>query len=121
MKPTDLERRKFFKAGAFALASALLLPVLGGRRMIDLASAEDKLPLLSESDPMAVSLGYKHDAKKVDVKKFPKRADAEGKKQFCENCMFYTGTGKDQGKCQIFVGKEVKAKGWCNSWSKKPG
>lgn len=88
------------------------------------AHAEGAAPAapVNEKDPLAQSLGYHADAKKVDVKKWPKRAGAEGAKQFCRTCMFYQA--KDPAKaaeapCQIFSGKTVKGAGWCNSWAEK--
>ncbi|MES2857149.1 MAG: high-potential iron-sulfur protein [Bdellovibrionota bacterium] len=45
--------------------------------------------MVNETEPLAKSLGYHADAKKVDVKKWPKRAGAAGGKQYCYNCQFY--------------------------------
>jgi hypothetical protein len=77
--------------------------------------------LVNENDPLAKSLGYHADAKKVDSKKWPKHAGAEGAKQDCGNCMFYQSKDAKatEAPCQIFSGKHVKAAGWCNSWAKK--
>ena len=83
-------------------------------------AADTALVPLTEDDPTAKALGYYKDASKVDIKKWPKRAGAEGKKQFCSSCNFFTADGKTQGKCSIFVGKSVQAKGWCNTWTPKP-
>jgi hypothetical protein len=76
--------------------------------------------LVNEKDPLAQSLGYHHDTKKVDNKKWPKHA-GEGSKQKCADCMFYqTKDAKGaEAPCQIFAGKLVKGAGWCNSWAKK--
>lgn len=117
----DQNRRQFIKKCFFAGAAVLALPALRSKELILSAIADEKLVPLSEKDPMAVSLGYKDDAKKVDTKKFPKRAGPEGEKQLCDNCMFYTEVDKKKGKCQIFPGKTVAAKGWCNTWAKKAG
>ncbi|MBI3555076.1 MAG: high-potential iron-sulfur protein [Deltaproteobacteria bacterium] len=89
-------------------------------KMGAVARAADAPVVLSEDDPMAKTLGYYKDASKVDVKKWPKRAAPEGKKQFCNNCQFFTADGKTQGKCQIFANKLVASKGWCNTWTAKP-
>ncbi|MBI3542555.1 MAG: high-potential iron-sulfur protein [Deltaproteobacteria bacterium] len=107
----NAERRRFFKIGLVGAASLLLAPAFG-------RAAEPGKPV-DEKDPMATALGYVKDAKKVDVKKFPKRAGAEGKTQFCENCQFYAKKDAKTGACQIFAGGLVAAKGWCNSWTKK--
>ncbi len=76
---------------------------------------------LSEEDPVAQSLGYKHDATKVDTAKFPKRAGAEGAKQLCSNCQFFKGGEGEWGTCQILAAGAVNKNGWCNSWGAKQG
>ena len=71
---------------------------------------------LEESDPLAVSLGYKHDANKVDAKKFP--AYAAGRN--CVGCQLYQGKAAEaSGACGAVGGKLVSAKGWCVAWAKK--
>lgn len=71
---------------------------------------------LAETDPTAVGLGYKADARKVDTKKYP--AYARG--QQCANCKLYAGKPTDPAApCSIFAGKLVKGKGWCVAWVKK--
>ncbi len=114
-------RRDFLKISGAGVLGAFL----GARLLSDptVAFAQD-LPLVQESDPQAKALGYHADASKVDVKKWPKRAGAEGAKQFCYNCQFYQ-TKEDPKKskaapCTIFPGKRVEAKGWCNSWVQNP-
>lgn len=72
--------------------------------------------VLPETDPAAVALGYKTDASKVDVKKYP--AFVRG--QQCANCQLYAGKPVDlMGPCNVFAGKLVSAKGWCAAWAKK--
>ena len=69
---------------------------------------------LEESDPLAGSLGYKHDAAKVDAKKFP--AYAAGRT--CANCQLYQAKATDPwGACGAVGGKLVNAKGWCVAWA----
>lgn len=76
----------------------------------------DSLPMLSESDPLATSLGYKANASSVDAKKFPQYAAG----QTCSNCSLYQGAaGSSSGACAIYAGKSVAAKGWCASYAKK--
>ena len=105
-----------------ALSFILVYPVIASFR----ASADAPKPaLLSESDPQASALGYAADAKKVDLKKWPKRTGAEGAKQFCYNCQFYQNASGDpkaskSAPCQIFAGKAVMAQGWCNTWTQNP-
>ena len=73
-------------------------------------------PMVGETEPMAVALGYVKDTTKVDAKRFPKhKAD-----QKCSNCALYSGKpGEASGPCGLFPGKLVAADGWCNSWVKK--
>ena len=73
-------------------------------------------PMLAETEPQAVALGYKANATKVDKAKFPKYA-AE---QVCSNCVLYQGKPTDAaGGCPLFAGKQVAGKGWCSAWAKK--
>jgi hypothetical protein len=74
---------------------------------------------LDENDPVAKALGYSHDASKVDVAKYPKRAGAEGQKQFCHNCAQFNAGADAWGKCNIFPQGMVNKDGWCNSWVQK--
>lgn len=114
-------RRDFLRNSFVVLAA---LPVLG----TVLASCTKKggsnppegTTAVKEDDPLAASLGYKHEASAVDTAKYPKRAGAEGAKQFCHNCQFYTARGDSGwGDCTILRGGVVKAEGWCNSWALK--
>ena len=71
---------------------------------------------LEESDALATALGYKHDASKVDAKKFT--AYAAGRN--CANCQMYQGkAGEALGACAPVGGKLVNAKGWCAAWVKR--
>ncbi len=87
------------------------------------AKKEEAVPAgkkaVPESDSLASQLGYKEDASKVDVKKFPQLNTAAGKLQNCANCMFYTPENGSWGKCQLIQSGLVKGKGWCMSWAKK--
>jgi len=117
----DDDRRQFLKT-SFAAAFGLTL-VSAAERFLWAKEKNPKQPPPSPSteevpsnDPLAISLGYQEDAAKVDTKKFPKRATAEGKKEFCYNCQFYSDSDKTRGKCQLFGGRLVKKNGWCNGW-----
>ena len=118
MSNTNNNRRDFLKtAGLGLLAVTAAAKVITQSTPALAADAGNVDP----KDSAAAALGYVADAKKVDTKKWPKRAGAEGANQFCNNCMFFQG--KDAGKpgpCQIFAGKNVANKGWCNSWTAKP-
>jgi hypothetical protein len=71
---------------------------------------------LEESDALAGSLGYKHDATKVDAKKFATYAAG----RICGNCNLYQGKATDPwAACAAVGGKQVNAKGWCVAWVKK--
>ncbi|MFN3886968.1 MAG: high-potential iron-sulfur protein [Aquabacterium sp.] len=71
---------------------------------------------VDEKDPAAVALGYKHDATKVDAKKYPTyKAGAA-----CGNCQFYQGKPADAwAGCPLLAGKQVNGKGWCTGYAKK--
>lgn len=76
----------------------------------------DSLPMLSESDPVAMGLGYKANASAVDATKYPQYAAG----QLCSNCALYQGAaGDSSGACPIYAGKAVSAKGWCALYAKK--
>jgi hypothetical protein len=71
---------------------------------------------LEESDSLAVSLGYKHDASKVDAKKFTTYVAGRN----CANCQLYQGKAADPwAACAAVGGKLVNGKGWCAVWAKK--
>ncbi len=92
-----------------------LSSIPAGALALTLGKANAAAPL-AESDPTAVALGYKADAKKVDTKKFP----AYAKGQQCANCKLYAGKSTDPvAPCSIFAGKTVNGKGWCVAWVKK--
>lgn len=72
--------------------------------------------LLDEKDPQSVALGYVADAKRVDIKKFPKFVAGQN----CANCALFKGKAADKaGGCPLFGVKQVTAAGWCNAWAKK--
>jgi len=100
----DSSRRRFLRLsllGAAALpVSTLLLqrPALAQERV-------------KESDPVAKSLSYSHEASEVTH-------DAYQAGQACENCQLYSaGAGADGwGACGAFGGRLVKASGWCTAF-----
>ena len=98
------QRREFiiqFSAGSAALITG---------------QAFAQAPMLAETDPQAVALGYKADTTKVDKVKFPKHAAD----QTCSNCVLYQGKATDAaGGCPLFGTKQVAGKGWCSAWAKK--
>lgn len=71
---------------------------------------------IEESDAPATALGYKHDASKVDAKKFSTFAAGRN----CGNCQLFQGKAGDAwAACAIMSNKQVNAKGWCSAWAKK--
>ena len=103
----SLSRRAFIENSAIMMIASV---------GISSVAWSDSLPMLSESDPVAVGLGYKADASAVDKTKFPQYAAG----QSCANCALYQGAaGSSSGACPIYAGKAVAAKGWCASYSKK--
>jgi hypothetical protein len=81
------------------------------------ADAAAPLPMLDGSDPTAKALGYVPDAGKVDPKANPTFKAG----QHCATCVQFQGKAADvKGACNIFVGKQVNATGWCRVWAQKP-
>ena len=112
----NLKRRNILKQSLFGLSAVAAAAIVSPKQVF----AEDGLPNLAEDDPMAIGVGYKHDATKIDTVQYPKRAGEEGAKQFCENCALYSAENDAEwGKCTIFAGKQVNAKGWCSAWAPK--
>jgi hypothetical protein len=129
-KKINAKRRDFLKAtGAGILGAALASRILmqASDALAQAGAAGGAAPSagpVKENDPQAQALGYHADAKKVETKKWAKRAGPEGAKQFCYNCQFYQAKGDAKASksapCQIFAGKEVLSKAWCNSWTQNP-
>lgn len=105
---SKIARRKFIQLTAVAAAGCFVRP---GREAV----AQD-LPKLEESDPMAQSLKYTHDASTVDPASRPNPAED----QTCANCALLQGEeGSEWRPCQIFPGKLVNVNGWCSVWAPK--
>lgn len=100
-------RRQFMFTVVPAVAAAASLATTAARA--EVAHADEK-------DPGAVGLGYKHDATKVDAKKYPMyKAGAA-----CGNCQLFQGKATDAwGVCPLLGGKQANAKGWCQAYVKK--
>lgn len=117
-------RRDFMKTGALSVFGAMVAAKIFGRTETAQAADAKKVETVKPSDPMAQSLGYVEDAKKVDTKKFPKRAGKSGEKQYCYNCQFYAEKKNPKesknAACTIFGGKAVLSHAWCNSWTQDP-
>jgi len=101
-------RRSFLKTGSLAVVSAAVSGNIGN------AAAQGAK--VDEKDAQAQSLGYKHEATKVDKAKFAKYQAG----QACANCTLYQSKPGDAwGGCAIFSGKQVAGKGWCSAYVKK--
>ncbi len=118
--PKNNSRRNFLLQAALAVPAAMAVQTLLSNKAF---AADD---LVSEKDPAAAALGFRLDASKVDTKKWPKRAGAEGAKQFCWTCALYQAKDSKNPKadatapCLILGGKKVKQTSWCNSWAPNP-
>lgn len=81
-----------------------------------LATSAQAQAMLDEKDAQAAALGYVADAKRVDIKKYPKFVATQN----CTNCALYVGKPADKaGGCPLFAGKQVAGAGWCSAWAKK--
>ena len=106
---SKIARRQFIQLSVVAAAGCLACP---GNE----ANAQD-MPKIEESDPIAQSLKYVHDASNVD----PAQRANPAAEQNCVNCALVQGADGDAWRpCQIFPGKLVNAKGWCSVWAPKP-
>jgi hypothetical protein len=107
-KTLGLTRRAFAGRAIAGTCVVVLLP----------AAALAAPPRVEESDETAVSLGYKHDTRAVDAKKYPKHAAT----QRCVNCAMWQGSATELwAGCAMFGRKQVAAEGWCMAWAPKPG
>jgi hypothetical protein len=103
-----IDRRRFLQRCLLGTGLASTFPG------IPFASDAEKV---DEGAALAVSMGYKHDALKVDTDRFPKRSGLQGESQYCFNCALYQGDTDDAwAACEIFQNKQVAGKGWCNAW-----
>ena len=72
--------------------------------------------LVVEKDAHAAALGYVADAKRVDVKKYPRFVASRN----CTSCALYQGKATDKAAgCPLFGAKQVASAGWCSAWAKK--
>jgi len=73
---------------------------------------------VEETEPKAVSLGYRHESAQVDKAKFPKHSAD----QKCNNCIAWLGKPSDPtAECDLIVDRLVANGGWCSSYVKKKG
>ena len=90
----------------------------GGCALAGAAASSRAATHVEETDETAAALGYRHDTKLADAKKYPNHTDA----QKCVECAFWQGAPADAwAGCAMFGRKQVSAGGWCSAFSKKPG
>jgi hypothetical protein len=93
-----------------------ILQSVVGTSLLASGAAKAELPMLTEADAMAKTLGYVTESPRADVKKYPKHTDA----QACGNCALFQGKPGDvAGPCPMYPGKQVSIKGWCSGYAKK--
>lgn len=74
------------------------------------AQPSAQVEVLSETNPQAISLGYKMNTASIDRLRWTQFVPG----QSCGNCALYQATrGSTQGPCKIFGGQVVMAAGWC--------
>jgi hypothetical protein len=78
-------------------------------------SAFGEIAHLTETDKMAVAMGFHLHTKDADQKKYPKHTD----EQFCGRCLHFATPGSDEARCDLF-NKIVPKGGWCSGFSKRP-
>ena len=95
-------RRRLLRMGVAGIVAIPAAPLIFAP-----VAANDRV---SEDDPEAQALHYRHDADDVDHEAFE-----EG--QICANCLLYSEPdASDWGPCEAFGGRHVAAAGWCNAW-----
>ena len=115
------DRRNFLTQMGLGLALAIPMSQILFKQK---AFAADEMA--DENDATAKAIGYTCPANKVDTKKWPKRAGAEGAKQYCWNCALYQAKDPKNPKadakapCPLLAMKNVKSDCWCNSWAANP-
>ncbi len=113
-----MNRRNFFKMMSTVGFGYIIASTAGLRNLLAAPPTKNIPPNqtpVSESDPVASAIGFKHNPKDVDKKKYPQFKTG----QSCDSCALYVSTNKEWGKCQMLTNGVVAAKGWCGSWSKK--
>jgi hypothetical protein len=74
-----------------------LIPLAGAIALLPRIATAEGLLALTETNPMAVALGFKLDTTKVDQTKFPKHTN----EQTCANCALFTKPGADSAPCDM--------------------
>jgi len=73
---------------------------------------------LDEQDPLAIALGYRHDANTVDADSHPRWQEG----QRCAGCSWFAGAEDTEwAACGLLSGALVSSGGWCNGFEERPG
>lgn len=100
-------RRNMLKSSLIAISGVAVVTPSGF--FIRRSNAAEKV---SEDDPVAKQLQYTHDASTSSTR--------TSDDQFCHNCRYFKGDADDEwARCDLFPGKLVNGKGWCNTWTEK--
>ena len=97
--------RRFFIAATVAGSTATLL----------CQQARAALQKVTEDEPKAVAVGYRHDTTKVDGARYPKHTP----QQHCQVCLaFYPSDDEAElwGECDLMSDRLVNKNGWCSSF-----
>jgi len=104
----DPSRRRLLRMGVAGIVAIPAAPLI----FAPVAARENER--VSEDDPDAQALHYRHDAAEVDHEAYE-----EGRT--CANCGLYTDPDASEwGPCEAFGGRLVAAGGWCNAWIPRP-
>ena len=105
-----LSRRELLQATAVAIPVSLT----GCATLSD-----EKLPLVRNDDPVALSMAYHSDTR--DVEADNPLATTHDVSQKCANCIHQQGSaGSGRLECPTFPGRTVSEEGWCTLWAQGP-
>lgn len=113
----DLNKRDLLRLSAAGLTLVVIPTVTAAATM-----PRDPLPKgmkpVSEDDPLADGIGYRHDARRVDARYFPTRRLPAAQNEFCANCRLFKPVEGAWGHCVIMIPRGlVNGKGWCARWT----
>ena len=91
-----------------------LAPLVGAAAILPRIARAEDIPALTETDALAVALGFKLDTNKVEQTKYPMHT----REQTCGNCLHFMKPGVDRARCDIF-NKTVPKSGWCSAYVKR--
>ncbi len=78
--------------------------------------ADDRIPLVRNSDPVALAVAYHTDTREVAADN--PLAATHDVSQKCANCIHGRGTdGPGRIVCGTFPGRRVSPNGWCSVWA----